>query len=111
MSTRENPTAADGTPEPKVHRLFDLRWVIAGLLSLYGVVLIIRGLLDDSAELAKAAGVRINLWTGIGLLAVGLLFALWAAVRPLQPPTPEEQDAALETGQIPDSDAGTRPGS
>jgi hypothetical protein len=95
----------------KVHRLFDLRWVIAGLLSIYGVVLIIRGLLDGSTALAKAAGVRINLWTGIGLLAVGLLFALWAAVRPLQPPSAEEADAALQTGQIPDSDAGNAPSS
>jgi hypothetical protein len=112
-SPQESPstrsTADDPASETKVHRLFDLRWVIAGLLSLYGVVLIVRGILDGSAELQKAAGVRINLWTGIGLLIVGLLFAAWAALRPLQPPTEAHQDLAMQTGQIPDSDPKTEP--
>jgi hypothetical protein len=34
---------------------------------------------------AKAAGVRINLWTGIGMLITGLVFAVWARLRPLRP--------------------------
>lgn len=115
MSTpnENHPTTPSGDPvsetPTRVNRLFDLRWVIAGLLSLYGIVLIVKGILDDSAALAKAAGVRVNLWTGIGLLAVGLLFALWAVVRPLQPPTPEEMDAALQTGQLPDLDREVEP--
>jgi hypothetical protein len=30
--------------------------------------------------------VRINLWTGIGMLALGLLFLLWQWLRPAEPP-------------------------
>jgi amino acid transporter len=66
-------------------RLFDLRWLIAGMFVIYGIVLIITGIFDNSAEVAKAAGVRINLWTGIGMLITGLVFAVWARLRPLRP--------------------------
>jgi amino acid transporter len=66
-------------------RLFDLRWLIAGMFVVYGIVLIITGILDNAAEVAKAAGVRINLWTGIGMLITGLVFAAWARLRPLRP--------------------------
>src|SRR5919201_983411 len=63
--------------------LFDLRRIIGGLFVLYGIVLIIMGVGDSSAEIAKSAGVHINLWAGIGMLIVGLLFLLWAFTRPL----------------------------
>ena len=66
-------------------RLFDLRWLIAGMFVVYGIVLIITGIFDNAAEVAKAAGVRINLWTGIGMLITGLVFAAWARLRPLRP--------------------------
>jgi hypothetical protein len=109
-SPQQSPDAIDNpATRTKVHRLFDLRWVIAGLLSLYGIVLTVCGLLDGAAELQKAAGVRINLWTGIGMLIVGLLFVAWAVLRPLQPPTEEEQDLALQTGQLPGSESGLTP--
>ena len=71
-------------------RLFDLRMIIGVLLSVYGVILTIAGALDGSAEIAKAEGVRINLWTGIALLVIGAIFLLWAQLRPVQPePDPE----------------------
>ncbi len=63
--------------------LFDLRVIIGGLFTLYGVYLTILGIFDSAAEVEKAAGVRINLWTGLGLLAMGLSFLLWARLRPL----------------------------
>jgi uncharacterized membrane protein len=66
-------------------RLFDLRWLIAGMFVVYGIVLVITGIFDSKAELAKAAGVRINLWTGIGMFVVGIVFAVWARWRPLRP--------------------------
>ena len=61
-STSADPDHADSQSK----RLFDLRVLIAGLFSVYGVILIITGALDGKAALAKASGVRINLWTGIG---------------------------------------------
>ena len=65
-------------------KLFDLRYLIGGLFTLYGVVLIIVGLTDSKAKINKAAGVHINLWTGLGMLALGLVFLAWARLRPLQ---------------------------
>jgi hypothetical membrane protein len=64
--------------------LFDLRYLIGGLMSIYGVVLILVGLFDSQAEIDKAAGIRINLWAGIGMLILGALFLLWARTRPLK---------------------------
>lgn len=66
-------------------RLFDLRWLIAGMFVVYGIVLSITGIFDSQAEITKASGVRINLWTGIGMFIVGLIFAAWARWRPLRP--------------------------
>jgi hypothetical protein len=69
-------------------QLFDLRTIIAVLLGLYGVILTIMGFLDGPAELAKAGGIRINLWSGVTMLVVAALFLLGARTRPLAPPEP-----------------------
>lgn len=67
-------------------RLFDVRRVIGGLFTVYGVIVTILGIFDSQAEIDKAAGVRINLWIGLGMLALGLLFLLWQWLRPAEPP-------------------------
>lgn len=48
------------------------------------MVLAIAGLFASEAERQKAAGVNINLWMSLGMLALGLLFLLWWRVRPLK---------------------------
>jgi hypothetical protein len=63
--------------------LFDLRTIIGGLFLVYGVYLTIRGIIDSQAAIDKAAGVRINLWTGLFALALGGGFMIWALLRPL----------------------------
>jgi len=68
-------------------RLFDVRRVIGGLFVVYGVIVTIIGLFDSGSELDKAQGVRINLWTGIGMLVLGGLFLLWQWLRPAEPPS------------------------
>jgi hypothetical protein len=73
-------------------RLFDLRMIIGVLFCLYGVILTITGILDGSAEIAKAEGIRINLWTGITLLVVGAFFVVWDLTRPEIPDAPPGQD-------------------
>jgi hypothetical protein len=65
-------------------KLFDLRFLIGGLFTLYGVMVGGAGLFDSAADLRKSDGMRINLWTGIGMLVLGLLFLLWAFLRPVQ---------------------------
>ena len=64
--------------------LFDLRVVIGGLLALYGVILTVMGMFASKNALAKAAGININLWAGLVILAGGAVFLLWARLRPLQ---------------------------
>ena len=64
--------------------LFDLRMVIGGLLALYGVTLTVMGLFASHATKAKAAGININLWAGLVILAGGAIFLAWARLRPLR---------------------------
>jgi xanthine/uracil/vitamin C permease (AzgA family) len=80
-----------GTREAQAANLFDLRRIIGGLFVLYGVVLTITGLGDSDAEIEKAAGVHINLWAGLGMLALGLFFIAWALLRPLGKQLQEEE--------------------
>ena len=64
--------------------LFDLRRIIGGVMVVWGVLLIILGATDSTAEANKAAGININLWLGIGMLVLGLLFLLWVRLSPMQ---------------------------
>jgi hypothetical protein len=64
--------------------LFDLRMVIGGLLSLYGVILTVMGVFASDDAKAKAAGININLWAGLVILAGGAVFLAWARLRPLR---------------------------
>jgi hypothetical protein len=64
--------------------LFDLRLVIGGLLGLYGVVLTVMGLFASGDAKAKAAGININLWAGLCILAAAAFFLAWRALRPLR---------------------------
>ena len=64
--------------------LFDLRMVIGGLLVLYGVILTVMGLFASDDAKAKAAGININLWAGLVILAGGAVFLAWARLRPLR---------------------------
>ena len=64
--------------------LFDLRMVIGGLLALYGVTLTVMGLFASDDAKAKAAGININLWAGLVILAGGAIFLAWARLRPLR---------------------------
>jgi drug/metabolite transporter (DMT)-like permease len=66
--------------------LFDIRTIVGALLGTYGVVLVVTGLVNDTAaEQAKTGGININLWAGIGMGAVGLFFLAWVLLRPVVP--------------------------
>ncbi|HYG93815.1 MAG TPA: hypothetical protein VD859_09525 [Nocardioides sp.] len=60
---------------------FDIRNVIGGLLGIYGLLLLVMGLVSDDAP--EATGdIDANVWAGIGLLAVGIAFVVWSRLRP-----------------------------
>lgn len=64
--------------------LFDVRNIIAALLGIYGVVLTIMGIVNfTDADKQKSDNVNLNLWTGLALIVVAVLMALWCALRPI----------------------------
>jgi glucose uptake protein GlcU len=72
------------SPRPRGAGAFDIRLIIALLLGVYGLVLTIMGIwFTTDADKAKAAGVNINLWAGLGMLVFAALFTLWATLRPI----------------------------
>lgn len=77
-------------------RIFDLRRIIGGLFVVYGVIVTIAGITDSEAEIDKAQGININLWTGLGMLALGVFFLVWLKLRPVAPVTPTLPPEALE---------------
>ncbi|MEW2620668.1 hypothetical protein [Streptomyces sp. NPDC048106] len=72
-------------------RIFDLRRIIGGLFVVYGVIVTIAGITDSQAAIDKAQGVNINLWTGIGMLLLGVFFLAWLKLRPTAPPVPSQE--------------------
>jgi hypothetical protein len=78
MTTEPTPDRAE-----RAANLFDLRRIIGGLFTVWGVLLIILGATDSDAEVNKAAGININLWAGFAMLLFGVLMLLWAFTRPL----------------------------
>lgn len=61
---------------------FDVRTIIGSLLGLYGVILLLTGLLGDP-ETDKTGGINANLWAGLVLLLVSVGFLLWWKLRPI----------------------------
>ena len=88
------------TPAPKsaAARLFDLRSLIGGLFVLYGILLIVAGSFTSKANLAKANHININLWMGIGMLILGILFLLWWRLNPVKPAEPDEPGPSGSAG-------------
>ena len=73
----------DAEHDARAANLFDVRRFIGALFVLYGAILFVLGLGASDADVEKAAGVNVNLWTGLAMLLVGALFLFWAFTRPL----------------------------
>ena len=73
---------------------FDIRRLIGGLFIVYGVILTILGIVGSTHIKTKAAGINIDLWTGLGMLVFGGLMIFWALSRPVTDTRP-----AGEAGQ------------
>ena len=57
---------------PKKAHFLDLKIPLGGLLSFYGVALILFGLLSGKEVYARSLGINVNLIWGIIILAVGV---------------------------------------
>jgi hypothetical protein len=81
-------------PHSAAAKLFDIRLLIGALFVLYGVMLTVAGFFTSDKQRAKAAHININLWLGLGMLALGLLFLLWRKLNPLKV-EPDADDAEV----------------
>jgi hypothetical protein len=68
---------------------FDIRRIIAFVFELYGIILTVTGIVGSHAVKTKASGINVDLWTGIAMIAFGLVMLAWALLRPTVP-EPEE---------------------
>ena len=93
----DEPSTTSESRARRAANLFDLRRVIGGLFVVYGLLLSILGLFDSDADIEKAAGVNINLYGGLVMLAFGLFMLVWAFTRPLGDELAED-DASHEGG-------------
>ena len=90
------PTGATDEEEIRAARAanrFDIRRIIGGVFVLYGLILIALGIFGSSHVKNKAAGINIDLWTGIGMLIFGALMVYWALARPTVPEPKETRGA------------------
>lgn len=82
-------------PKSKSAGLFDLRYVLALLFVVYGLALTVMGIGFTTQDgLDKSGGVNINLWAGVVMLAVGIIFTAWARLRPIVVPTADDATGA-----------------
>ncbi|PSL08276.1 hypothetical protein CLV30_101247 [Haloactinopolyspora alba] len=96
MSTTDNSGGG-----PRRTSVFDIRVVIASLLGLFGVIILFMGFFGTSdADLERADGTNLNLWTGAGLLVAAAVFVVWGQLRPVRPDeeAPEEDTGDQHTG-------------
>ncbi|GAA4400539.1 hypothetical protein [Tsukamurella soli] len=75
-------------------RLFDIRNIIAALLDIYGIILLIAGLAPGIATsgvgnhphtpdpVDMSVGHSTDIWVGLIMLVIGILFTVWALARP-----------------------------
>ena len=101
MAEQEKPFGVPGTADAparseeeeaqavKTANRFDIRRLIGALFLVYGLILLIVGLVGSHAVKTKAAGINVDLWTGLGMLVFGALMLFWALAKPVMPDPPE----------------------
>lgn len=103
LVTKSEEATIDARTASRAANLFDVRRIIGGLFAVYGVILTILGITASDADIDKAAGINVNLWAGLGMLALAALFIAWALLRPLaqQLDEPGEGDRTIKGAHAP----------
>ena len=78
-------TDADEVAAARAANRFDIRRIIGGLFVIYGVILVVTGLVGSHAVKTKASGINIDLWSGIAMLVFAIIMIAWALLRPVMP--------------------------
>jgi hypothetical protein len=66
----------------------DLRLPIGLMFTIFGVLLVVFGLISDDAIYARSLGINVNLWWGLVLLGFGLVMLGFAIRAGRRGPTP-----------------------
>lgn len=84
MSEHESDhEAVPAEPERHTAGAFDVRTFIAGLLGIFGVILIFAGIFgSDTTTVGTKTPGNVNLYVGIALVVFAALMQTWAVVRP-----------------------------
>jgi NADH:ubiquinone oxidoreductase subunit 6 (subunit J) len=85
MAEQHEQPLEDDAQAARIANRFDIRRIIGGVFVLYAVILIITGIVGSDEVKNKAAGINVDLWTGLGMLVVGALMIFWALSRPVAP--------------------------
>jgi hypothetical protein len=83
--TAPDEPQVDAETAAKAANRFDIRRIIGGLFLLYGLILAVVGVVGSDEVKNKAAGINVNLWTGLAMLAFGAMMVAWALLRPVVP--------------------------
>jgi xanthine/uracil/vitamin C permease (AzgA family) len=90
MAARQAPKSGMSEKEKsdlvRSTRRFDLRRILGALFVVYGVTVTIIGILNYSSDIKRTEGIAINLWAGLSMLVLGILFFVWDHFAPV----PEE---------------------
>ena len=73
--------------------ILDIRNIIGALLGIYGAILVLMGLFGDE-EGDKTGDVNANLWAGLAMVVVSVIFIAWARLRPIRVPVRSSDDSA-----------------
>ena len=79
----------------KVAGAFDVRVVVGSLMGIYAVILLLMAFFGDE-EGDKTGDVNANLWAGLGLAVISVVFLGWAKWRPIVVVPPDESAKDLE---------------
>ena len=91
MSEHTDRPTDNGSERTHTAGAFDIRTLIAMLIGLYGLILVLVGIVNHSdADLIKSDGININLWTGIAMIVAGAAFQAWALWQPVEVPSESE---------------------
>ena len=80
--TSPEPTEAEKRKAELLAKLFDLRMFVGVLFVIFGVLVTIAGFGASDADIEKAQGIRLALWTGLVMLALGVFFVAWTMLKP-----------------------------
>lgn len=107
----EQASTAEGSASKRWAGAFDIRNFVGALIGIYGVVLVVMGLVNvTSADLLRTGGVNANLFAGVVMVIFAAIFIIWARLRPVEiaARTEEPALAAFNNAEPDDHDQPTR---